>query len=215
MRLADLAGLGIALGVALVVTVSGCSSTVTGEGRPAVDDPTDEPTESTTPTETTATDDQELDCRGQSVSPAGAPYCYTQPAGLDEVDLGEPTAGEEGRFRTSYGFGAADHIDVQAYAVGIDTDELTDEEIIAELSGVVVDLEAGGFEFEDDPESLSVDDARAYAYEGTSTDGAQAITTHFIFRGGNEVQVNCASTDETQVIEAACADVLDSLQIVG
>ncbi|MEJ7702857.1 MAG: hypothetical protein WKF47_03990 [Geodermatophilaceae bacterium] len=149
------------------------------------------------------------------MSPAGAPYCYTAPADLDAVELGDPTAGDEGSFRTSYGFGPTDHVEVQAYVVGIDTDELTDEEIIAELAVVVVDLETGGFDFDDAPSLLQVDGARAFAYEGTSTDGLQAIITHFVFRGSNEVQVNCASVERAEIIDTACADVLASLQIIG
>jgi len=217
-------GLVTTLGAILLITVTGCASTVSGEGRAAAGQTgseqsgdTGEPSDSTEPsqtTESTQSGNDELDCPDESVSPAGAPYCYTTPD-LDEVDLGDPTAGEEGSFRTSYGFGPTDHIDVQAYAVAIDTDELSDEDIIAELAGVIADLEAGGFVFDDEPTSLEIDDARAFAYEGASTDGTQDIVTHFIFRGLNEVQVNCASIEETDLIDAACAGVLDSLQIVG
>lgn len=223
MRISALATAGF--GALLVITATGCASTVagdgslgagsTGSGQPTE---TSESAENTEPTETTASteaDDVALDCPAESVSPAGAPYCYTAPAGLDEVDLGAPTAGEEGQFRTSYGFGPTDHIDVQAYAVGIDTDQLSDEEVIAELAGVVADLEAGGFDFDEQPVSLEVDGARGFAYQGVSTDGSQDIVSHFIFRGPNEVQVNCASIDEADVIDAACSGVLDSLQILG
>ena len=205
-----LSGLGaVSVGVVIAVTAAGCASTVAGEGRLAAG----EPIETTAPTDT---GEDDLDCAEQSVSPAGAPYCYTEPAGLDEVDLGAPTAGEEGSFRTSYGFGPTDHIDVQAYAVGIDTDDLSDEEIIAELDTVVLDLESGGFDFEAEPTSLEVDGARGFAYQGTATEGPQAIIAHFVFRGSNEVQINCASTEQTvDTIDAACSGVLDSLQIVG
>lgn len=216
----------LAVAVLVGLTVQACATTVPGEGRPAALDSsrsgqpsgTGDPSDSTEPTQTSAptgTTDGDLDCPEQSVSPAGAPYCYTAPAGLDAVELGDPTAGNAGSFRTSYGFGPTDHVEVQAYVVGIDTDELTDDEIIAELAGVVVDLEAGGFDFDEQPTSLLVDDARAFVYRGTSTDSSQAIITHFVFRGGNEVQVNCASVDRAEVIDTACADVLASLQIVG
>lgn len=214
------------VGVFLACTLTGCASTVTGDGRLAADAPaeTEEPTETsesterTEPTETTAPTDageDELDCPEESVSPAGAPYCYTAPAGLDAVQLGDPTAGEAGSFRTSYGFGPADHIEVQAYVVGIDTDDLTDEQIIAELAGVIVSLEAGGYDFDEQPMSLLVDDARGFAYRGTSDDRSQTIVTNFVFRGLNEVQVNCASTERTDAINAACVEVMASLQIVG
>lgn len=147
--------------------------------------------------------------------PAGAPYCYSVPGGLPTIDLGDPTAGEEGSFRTSFGFGPADHVDVQAYVVGVDTDGLSDEEIAAELAGVVTDLEAGGFDFADEPELITVDGARGFVYPGSSSDGGQVITAHFVFRGINEIQLNCAVTDEAAVIEAACADILATMQVTG
>lgn len=220
MRISALAA---GIGVILVITVPGCASTIAGDGTLAAGTGASRPTETTETTETseptettqpTETADTVLDCPAEKVSPPGAPYCYTAPD-LDPVDLGDPTAGEEGSFRTSYGFGPTDHIDVQAYAVGIDTDELTDDEIISELAGVITDLESGGFDFDETPTMLVVDDARAFAYQGASTNGAQDIVAHFIFRGDNEVQVNCASVDEADVIDAACSDVLDSMQIVG
>lgn len=226
MRLSGLAA--GAAGLLLAGALTGCSSTVAGEGSLAAPDssestqPTEdsEPTGSTEPTGTSApteTDDDALDCPDQSVSPAGSPYCYTAPAGLDEVQLGDPTAGESGSFQTSYGFGPTDHIQVHAYVVGVDTDELTDDDITGELSGVIEELESGGFEFDRQPRPLLVDgDARTFAYDGRSVDGEQDIVAHFIFRGLNEVQINCSSTADTaEVIDAACAEVLDSFQIVG
>ncbi len=218
MRLSALAA---GLGVVLAVTVTGCATSVGGNGRLAAGAQTPQPTGSTEPTRSTAptessgpTGDDVLDCGQVRVSPPGAPYCYTAPA-LDEVDLGDPTAGEEGSFRTSYGFGPTDHIDVQAYAVGVDTDALTDAEIIGELAGVITDLETGGFEFDAEPTVSEVDGARSFTYTGTSTDGSQDIVAHFVFRGMNEVQVNCARSARARAIKAACSDVLDSLQIVG
>jgi len=217
------------IGALVALTATGCASTIAGDGRLAADatrseqttESTDstEPTESTEPTQTTTptdtdTGDGELDCPGESVSPPGAPYCYTAPTGLDEVELGDPTAGESGSFRTSYGFGPTDHVEVQAYVVGIDTDTLTDDEIVAELVSVIADLEAGGFDFEEQPTPLTVDGARGFAYQGTSTDGSQNIVTHFIFRGLNEVQINCAYVEEADVIDSACAEVLGSMQII-
>lgn len=214
------------LGAVLLMAASACASTVPGDGRVAVGEragserpaDTTRPTEGTDPSRTGApTDDGTgtLECPGPSVSPAGAPYCYTAPTGLPEVELGDPTAGHEGSFRTSYGFGPTDHIDVQAYIVGIDTDELADAEIIAELDEVILELERGGFDFDEEPASLLIDGARGFAYRGTSTDRSQAIVANFVFRGLNEVQINCASIDRADVIDAACLDVLGSLQIVS
>lgn len=213
-------------GAAAVVSLglAGCAATVPGEGRAAPieatpepsEEPTDDPTEDPTgdPTED-PTDDPPLalDCAEPAVAPEGAPYCYTAPAGLDAVDLGDPSAGEAGEFRTSYGFGPPDHIDVQAYDVGIDTDAFSDDDLIAELGSVIDTLEAGGFDFPDAPTTLDADGARGFAYAGSSTAGTQLITAHFFFRGSNEVQINCASTNEVPTIDEACDSVLASLQI--
>lgn len=215
----------------LALTLAGCSSTVPGAGSPAGQgaggrttappssaEPTSSAPTASAPTQTTSTqrtvpEPQGLACPDPVVAPAGAPYCYTLPDGLAEIDLGDPTAGEEGSFRTSYGFGPGDHIDVQAYVVGVDTDGLSDEDIVTELAGVVADLEAGGFDFADDPELISVGGARGFVYPGTSTDGSQSITAHFVFRGINEIQLNCAVTRRPGVIEQACADVLATMQV--
>ncbi|MBA3251357.1 MAG: hypothetical protein H0T66_13865 [Geodermatophilaceae bacterium] len=225
----------------LMLTLSGCASTLPGDGElaagadgeqsttgappsadrtqsaPTASSPAPTPTTSptTSPTATSDPDPGGLTCSAPAVTPPGAPYCYSVPGGLSEIDLGDPTAGEEGSFRTSFGFGPADHIDVQAYIVGVDTDGLSDEEIIAELAGVVTDLEAGGFDFVDEPELITVDGARGFVYPGTSNDGGQVITAHFVFRGVNEVQLNCAVTERPEVIATACADVLASMQVLG
>lgn len=228
MRIHALAVAGV-----LALALAGCATTVTGAGAPAAaggggrdggsgpggrtPGPESAPTPGAEPTQTPTapTEPPALDCPDDVVSPPGAPYCYTAPDGLSRIDLGSPTAGEEGSFRTSFGFGPADHIDVQAYVVRVDTDELTDEQIIGELAGVVADLESGGFDFPDQPRSLTVDGARGFAYDGTSLDGAQTITANFVFSGMNEVQLNCAATERTPLIDMACSDVLGSLQIVG
>lgn len=217
----------------LMLTLSGCATTLAGDGELAAGadgdqsttaaPPSADPTQSAPPSSspaptadpTDATDPGPLACPAPAVTPPGAPYCFSVPGGLSEIDLGDPTAGEEGSFRTSFGFGPADHIDVQAYVVGVDTNGLADEEIIAELAGVVTDLEAGGFDFVDVPEQITVDGARGFVYPGTSTDGGQVITAHFIFRGVNEVQLNCAVTERPEVIATACADVLASMQVLG
>lgn len=212
--------------IALSLTVSGCTASVAGSGA-WIGAPAGGAT--LTPAPTSGGSDgngrprqtgqppgpANLDCAGDSVSPPGAPYCYTAPTGLDPVELGDPTAGEEGSFRTSFGFGPPDHIDVQAYSVGIDTNELTDEEIVSQLAAVVADLESGGFEFGHEPSRITVDGARAFAYAGHSTRGGQTITAHFVFRGETEVQVNCSSTQHADLIATACADVLASMQIAG
>lgn len=213
----------------LVLCLAGCGSDTPGVGEPAADggpgtttppaaDPTSgPPPASTTPTtsaQTTVAEPSGLACAQPAVAPPAAPYCYTVPTGLSEINLGNPTAGEEGSFRTSYGFGAADHIDVQAYVVGVDTDGLADEEIISGLTDVVADLESGGFDFADVPERITVDGARGFVYPGTSSDGAQVITAHFVFRGITEVQLNCSVTERVAAIEAACDEVLTSLQLL-
>lgn len=180
-------------------------------------DPTTEtaaPTTTSEPAPSTTVSRTELACPPPAVMPAGAPYCYTRPQ-LEPIDLGDPTAGEEGSFRTSFGFGPADHIDVQAYVVGVDTDGLSAEEIITELSGVVADLEDGGFDFADTPELITVDGARGFVYAGSSDDGTQDITAHFVFRGVNEVQLNCASTERPAVVADACAATLATLQVTS
>lgn len=214
----------------LVLLLTGCAATLDGDGTPATsvggparssEPPTAEPSTSspppstTTSPESTSVEPAGLACPEPTVAPPGAPYCYALPAELDEIDLGDPTAGEEGSFRTSYGFGPADHIDVQAYVVGVDTDGLSTAEIIAELAGVVADLEAGGFDFADDPEQILVGGARGFAYPGTSTDGSQVITAHFVFRGVNEIQLNCAVTERPNIIDRACADVLATMQVTS
>lgn len=220
-----------ALALACVI-VAGCAGAVPGQGDPSVDERADraartaepEPSSTTTATATSAppsatptvgeSDPALLACAAPLVMPPGSPYCYTVPGRLSAIDLGSPTAGEEGSFRTSYGFGPADHIDVQAYVVGVDTDGLPDDELVAGLTPVVADLEAGGFDFADEPERIMVDGKRGFVYPGTSTDGKQAITAHFVFSGVNEIQLNCART-ERPVIDDACAQVLASMQVVG
>lgn len=212
--------------IALSLAVTGCTASVSGSGV-RIGGPADgaSPTPAPTsrgpggnggpPQTRQPPGPAALDCAGAIVSPPGAPYCYTAPGGLDPVELGDPTAGEEGSFRTSFGFGPADHIDVQAYSVGIDTDELTDQEIVSQLAAVVADLESGGFTFGHEPRRITVDGARAFAYVGHSVEGGQTITAHFAFRGETEVQVNCSSTQHADLIATACADVLASMQIAG
>lgn len=224
MRIQALAVAGV-----VVLTLAGCATTVTGAGvlaggangrsgdgsagRNPGSGSAPSPDASPTSIPTGSTDAADLGCADDVVSPPGAPYCYTAPDDLSRIDLGSPTAGEEGSFRTSFGFGAADHIDVQAYLVRVDTDELTDEQIIYGLADVVDDLESGGFDFQDPPRSLSVDGARGFAYDGTSRDGRQTITANFVFRGMHEVQLNCAATHRMPLILVACQGVLASMQL--
>jgi hypothetical protein len=217
--------------------VAGCASNVAGTATSAgggsateSSEPTDssEPTESSEPTDATQTteptdtsesesDPGELGCEGENVvAPPDQPFCFDVPEGFqpNEVDI-ENQAGSTASYTTGILLSERDVIVFSVYQLNLDSDDLSDEELIGALSEVIDQLAAQGFDFTDTkPQVLEVDGARAFYYTGSDASGLSS-DTYFIFRGATELQVNCQwQTMEAEIL-SGCEQVLDSLKISG
>ncbi|CAN5323772.1 hypothetical protein BH20ACT5_BH20ACT5_00140 [soil metagenome] len=80
---------------------------------------------------------------------------------------------------------------------------------------MIAQLESQGFTFPVPAEVIEVDDARTITcLDGVSADGRNT-DVYFLLRGPTELQVNCQWETQEAEIDAACVEVLDSLQIIG
>jgi hypothetical protein len=212
--------------LALCGLVAGCASSVPGTGTVAADAVRPSggagPSGSGTPTPGPSAsgsgtpERSSLQCSGSKISPAGSPYCFTAPAGFQDVSSSVTVDASIGRekYRSAVAVGDRDLIIVSVYELRVDTDPIADETLEGELKTVLAQLAQQGFTFDSTTaERGTVDGARSFAYHATQSKTMLESDVYFLFRGKNEVQVNCQWKDKQSEIEKGCESVLDSLQI--
>lgn len=205
--------------------VAGCSSTVAGSGTVAADatrGPSGAPSGSSAPTPTPSasggSDDEgrtSLKCTGTTISPAGSPYCFTVPSGFQDVSSSvtvDASIGQE-KYRSAVAVGDRDLIIVSVYELRVDTDPIADDTLEGELKTVLGQLAQQGFTFDStSADKTTVDGARSFAYHATQKSSGLESDVYFLFRGKNELQVNCQWKTKEADVTKGCASVLKSLQ---
>lgn len=204
--------------------VAACSTSVAGTGtvaadaaRPSGGTPTGTPGPTATPSPSGGSDAgrRSLACSGTKISPAGSPYCFTVPAGFQDVSSSvtvDASIGQE-KYRSAVAVGDRDLIIVSVYELRVDTDGIADDTLEGELKTVLGQLAQQGFTFESTTAKKStVDGARSFAYRATQKSSGLESDVYFLFRGKNELQVNCQWKTKAADIAKGCASVLGSLQ---
>jgi hypothetical protein len=163
-----------------------------------------------------------LSCAGGTVlQPANAPYCYLLPAGFKDVSaLTRTTVGQSGEHPTSIAVAGdditqdvRDLIIVLDFTLRLDTDSLSDQDLVRQLDTLIGQFEAQGFTFDTRvPGRASVDGARGFTYHARAREGYLSDLV-FAFRGRQEVELNCQYKAHQAAIRGACGTVLASLQI--
>jgi hypothetical protein len=160
---------------------------------------------------------RQLKCGGTVISPAGAPYCFSSPAGFQDVSSSVSVGASTGRgdkYRSAVGLATRDLIIVTVYEVPVDTDTIAAETLEGELKTVLAQLSAQGFTFDSTTaERSTVDGARTFSYHARQDSQELESDVYFLFRGKNEIQVNCQWKEKATEIGKGCASVLQSLQV--
>jgi hypothetical protein len=201
----------------LCALLAGCATTVAGSGLPAADatKPGGGPTESAGPTGSAAPGRQALTCGGSKISPAGSPYCFTMPAGFQDVSSSvtvDASIGQE-RYRSAVAVSDRDLIIISVYELRRDTDDIADDTLEGELKQVLQQLARQGFSFDSTTAGkTSVDGARSFGYHASQDSTGLESDVYFLFRGRNELQINCQWTDKESDVTRGCKSVLDTLQ---
>ena len=198
----------------------GCAATVSGTGQPAANATKlgGGPSASASPSRSAAPDDsgrQTLSCGGSKISPAGSPYCFTLPAGFQDVSSSvtvDASIGQE-KYRSAVAVGGRDLIIISVYELRRSTDDIADETLEGELTQVLQQLSQRGFTFDSTTaDKTSVDGARSFGYHASQDSTGLESDVYFVFRGRNELQVNCQWKDEESDITRGCKSVLGTLQ---
>lgn len=207
-------------GLAAVLT-AGCASSVAGSGTVAADaaKPRAVPSGSGTPAPSPSTSAgagrSTLKCSGKAIAPSGAPYCFSIPAGFQDVSSSvtvDASVGNE-KFRSAVALADRDLIIVTVYTLTTDTDEISADTLEGELKTVLAQLATQGFSFEStQAERGEVDGARSFSYHATQAKNKLESDVYFIFRGKNEVEINCQWQSKAAEIQKGCRAVLDTLQ---
>lgn len=201
--------------------LAGCASTVPGTGTVAADatkpsggassSPTAEPSGSASAEPGRSS----LKCSGTVISPAGSPYCFSSPTGFQDVSASVTVDASIGRekYRSAVAIADRDLIIVTVYELPVDTDSIAAETLEGELKTVLGQLAQQGFTFDSTTaERGTVDGARSFGYHATQAKSMLESDVFFLFRGKNEIQVNCQWKDKAAEIGKGCKAVLDSLQ---
>jgi hypothetical protein len=210
--------------IGLCALLAGCASTVSGTGTIAADaarprgggpgasgsaDPSPDPSGSGSPGRSS------LACTGSKISPAGSPYCFVMPSGFQDVSSSvtvDASIGKE-KYRSALALGDRDLIIISVYELRLDTDDIADDTLQGELKTVLAQLAAQGFTFRSTAaEKTSVDGARSFGYHVSQKSTGLESDLYFLFRGKNELQVNCQWKDKESEITKGCTSVLASLQ---
>jgi hypothetical protein len=211
--------------IGLCGLLAGCASTVAGTGTIAADAArpsgagTASGSGSPSPDPSSSSDDtgrSSLTCTGSKISPAGSPYCFVLPAGFQDVSSSVTVDASIGRekYRSAVAVGQRDLIIVSVYELRRDTDAISDDTLEGELKQVLRQLSQQGFTFEStSADKTSVDGARSFGYHASQDSSGLESDVYFIFRGRNELQVNCQWKDKESDIARGCKSVLGSLQL--
>jgi hypothetical protein len=211
--------------IGLCGLLAGCASTVAGSGTIAADAarpsgsgaPGASGSGSPTP-EPSGSDDagrSSLTCSGSKISPAGSPYCFVMPAGFQDVSSSvtvDASIGKE-KYRSAVALGDRDLIIVSVYELRADTDDIGDDTLEGELKTVLAQLAQQGFTFRStSADKTTVDGARSFGYHASQKSSGLESDVYFLFRGKNELQVNCQWKAKAADITKGCKSVLSSLQ---
>jgi hypothetical protein len=202
--------------------LAGCASTVTGTGTPAANAAPlgSAPGKSASPTPSASASPadegrQSLSCSGSKISPAGSPYCFVLPKGFQDVSASvsvSATIGQD-KYRSAVAVGEQDLIIVSVYELRQDTDDIADDTLEGELKQVLGQLSQQGFSFEStDADKTSVDGARSFGYHASQKSTGLESDVYFLFRGRNELQVNCQWKTKKDDVTTGCKSVLSTLQ---
>jgi hypothetical protein len=213
--LASLAGL-------VAVLAAGCASSVAGTGTIAADaakpsaGQSGSGTASPSPSASGGTRDRTtLKCAGKTIGPSGAPYCFSIPTGFQDVSSSvtvDASVGNE-KYRSAVALADRDLIIITVYTLTTDTDDISADTLEGELKTVLAQLAKQGFSFEStQAERGSVDGARSFSYRAAQAKNKLESDVYFVFRGKNEVEVNCQWQTKAAEIQKGCKAVLDSLQ---
>jgi len=213
--------------VGLCGLLAGCAGTVTGTGTIAADAarPSGGSASSAAagipdpaPSRSGGSDDtgrSSLSCGEERISPSGSPYCFTLPEGFQDVSSSvtvDASIGQQ-KYRSAVAVGDRDLIIVSVYELRVDTDDIADDTLAGELRIVLAQLGRQGFTFESTAADRStVDGARSFGYHASQKSTKLESDVYFVFRGKNELQVNCQWKGKEPEIAKGCRAVLDTLQ---
>jgi hypothetical protein len=208
--------------IGLCGLLAGCASTVTGNGQlaagaalPSGASASASPAPSASASSSDDQGRQSLTCSGQKISPAGSPYCFVMPAGFQDVSSSvtvDASIGQE-KFRSAVALGDRDLIIVSVYELKADTDAISDDTLEGELKTVLAQLAQQGFTFTSTAaDKTTVDGARSFGYHASQKSSGLESDVYFLFRGTNELQVNCQWKTKEAEITKGCKAVLSSLQ---
>ena len=204
----------------LCALLAGCATTVSGGGRPAADATKlgGGPSASAgpaAPTGSAAPGRRTLTCGGSKVSPAGSPYCFTMPAGFQDVSSSVTVDASIGRekYRSAVAVSDRDLIIISVYELRRDTDDIADDTLEGELKQVLQQLSQQGFSFDSTTaDKTGVDGARSFGYHASQNSTGLESDVYFLFRGRNELQINCQWQDKESDVTRGCKSVLGTLQ---
>ncbi|HEY6746248.1 MAG TPA: hypothetical protein VI357_11085 [Mycobacteriales bacterium] len=212
--------------IGLCGLLAGCATTVSGNGTIAADvagprgstAPTASGSASPTPDPSASGADagrSSLSCPGSKISPAGSPYCFVMPSGFQDVSSSvtvDASIGQE-KYRSAVALGDRDLIIVSVYELRADTDAISDDTLEGELKTVLAQLARQGFTFRSTTaDKTTVDGARSFGYHASQKSSGLESDVYFLFRGKNELQVNCQWKTKAADITRGCRSVLSSLQ---
>jgi hypothetical protein len=157
-----------------------------------------------------------LRCSGRTIAPAGAPYCFSIPSGFTDVSSSvrvDASVGNE-KFRSAVALADRDLIIVTVYTLTVDTDPIAADTLEGELRTVLAQLAAQGFTFESTQAArTTLDGARSFSYRAAQPKNKLQSDVYFVFRGKNEVEVNCQWQNKQAEIQKGCKALLGSLQV--
>jgi hypothetical protein len=117
------------------------------------------------------------------------------------------------KYRSAVAVSSRDLIIVSVYELRRDTDGISDDTLEGELTQVLSQLSQQGFSFESTSAArTTVDGARNFGYHASQKSTGLESDVYFLFRGKNELQVNCQWKDKESDITRGCKSVLSSLQ---
>jgi hypothetical protein len=204
------------LSAVVALLAAGCGGEIAGTGTVAADAVKPSPgMPSGSPSGTAAPGRSALSCKGKSISPSGAPYCFVVPAGYTDVSSSvtiDTSIGNE-KFRSAVAIADRDLIIVTVYGLQANTDAIASDTLEGELKTVLGQLAGQGFTFEStQAERGEIDGARSFGYRARQSKQNLESDVYFVFRGKNEVEINCQWKDKPAEVQKGCKAVLDSFQ---
>jgi predicted small secreted protein len=201
--------------LAVASLLAGCGGTVAGTGTIAAD--AKKPSSKPSGSPSTAADPgrSSLSCKGTTIAPSGAPYCFVVPQGFTDVSSSvtiDTSIGNE-KFRSAVAIADRDLVIVTVYALQANTDAIASDTLEGELKTVLGQLASQGFTFESTQAKRgTVDGARSFSYRARQSKDNLESDVYFLFRGKSEVEVNCQWKDKPAEVQKGCKAILDSFQ---